>query len=215
MQSPNGSPMIVYVPVGSGPLRNKIIAAGHGMISNVERFGVPDCRWVMDNGAWIYYKDGLPFNEKKFLKRLDQILRVQPCRRPEWCVVPDKVADPASLSFSTRWRQRLPSELRWYLAVQDGMTETGVEEALQAQKYAGLFVGGSDNFKNRTACEWVRFAHELGYPCHVARVNYKNRLRWCVEIKADSIDGTGWTRNSGWLKYLQNMPTRPPMLWDA
>lgn len=206
--------MIVYVPVGNGPLRREIIAAGHGMIVSCSSWQMPylDCPWVVDNGAFTYWKNGLPFNDSVFHRVVSKLVKLQSCQRPEWVVCPDKVADPASLSFSVEWRRKLSDELRWYLAIQDGMTEEAVESALSGNRFHGLFVGGSTSWKNSTASSWCDFGKSKELPVHIGRVNGWKRLQWAVTIGADSVDGTGWTRAPHWLEYLKDLPTIETML---
>ncbi|HYF00309.1 MAG TPA: hypothetical protein VEJ18_15410 [Planctomycetota bacterium] len=209
--------MIVYVPVGNGPLRRAIVAAGHGMIVCRIRFQFPhlECPWVFDNGAFADWKNGQPFDRRQFGRCLDKLLTLQPCRRPAWCVVPDKVADASSLGYSVGWRKDLPDELRWFLAIQDGMTAAGVETALASARFDGLFIGGSSAWKNENAVRWVAFGHERGLPVHLGRVNGWKRLQWAVTIGADSVDGTGWTRDPRWLAYLQDLPKPEALLFGG
>lgn len=206
---------VVYVGVGSGPLRDRVTAAGHGQMVSRDAFRVPNCRWTFDNGAFTDWKNGQPFDESKFWKRLEQIVALDPCEHPEWAVCPDRVAHPQSLSYSSAWRGRLPESIRWYLALQDGMEPRSVEAVIRSGRFAGLFVGGSSDWKNQRACEWVAFGHAHGLPVHVGRVNGWKRLQWCVDIDADSIDGTGWTRDPRWIAYLEEMPTKSRMIWDS
>lgn len=209
--------MIVYVPVGNGPLRRAIVAAGHGQIVSAECFRWPTLksRWILDNGAYTYFKRGQRFHESMptFETLISAITKRQRCDWPEWCVCPDIVADPGSLEMSLYWRKHLPDALRWYLAVQDGMCERDVRRAFEYVKFDGIFVGGSSAWKNEYACRWVGFAHGLGVPCHIGRVNGPRRLQWAVDIGADSIDGTGWTRAPFWLEHLQNVPEPSRFMW--
>ncbi len=188
--------MIVYIPIGSGPLRDKIIAAGHGMIVTPERYGVPkyDCEWVFDNGAFGDFKHGRKFQEARFIKYLKRIVVLPEKKLPKWCVCPDKVASKDSLSFSVEWIKRLPQKLDWYLAIQDGMDREAVHLAIIRFGFKGLFIGGSSGWKNAHAWEWVELAREWGIGVHLARVNGWKRLQWSVNLGVDSVDGTGWTR---------------------
>lgn len=133
--------------------------------------------------------------------------------------VPDLVAGGMkSLDVSVDWRSVLPEEYldggawRWYLAVQDGMTAEAVAEVIESDIYDGLFVGGTTRWELERAAEWVEFAHDRRLPCHIGRVNGRRRLQWAINIEADSIDGTGWTRAPHWLPLLETLPTKEPML---
>ncbi len=206
--------MIVYVGAGSGPLRNVVIAAGHGqMVSpQVGAWRMPTHgRWAFDNGAYTDWKNGQVFNNDVYLKRLFHMQFLPDDRLPDWCVVPDLVADPTSLAYSLRWRQALydtDRRLKWYLAIQDFMTPEDVLHALCLEPFDGLFIGGSTEWKWETAEGWIDWGHRRGLPVHLARVNGPGPLQRAVDIGADSIDGTGWTAaGKKWVSHLKNIPT--------
>lgn len=199
--------MIVYIPVGNGPVRREYIAAGAGMIVTRADFRFPklDCPWIFDNGAFQDYLDGKEFGEVKFVRCIDRLMKVQPCQRPAWCVTPDIVADKNSLGFSVGWRKDLPHALNWYLALQDGMEEAHVENALSTAKFSGLFVGGSLTWKNENAARWCAFGRAYKLPVHIGRLNGGRRLQWAVNIGASSVDGTGWTQDSRWVHWVRSV----------
>lgn len=206
--------MIVYVGAGSGPFRNLVIAAGHGQMVSPQpgAFRMPTHgKWAFDNGAYTDWLHGDPFDNKRYLERLSHLSFLPDELMPDWCVVPDIVADPTSLSYSLRWRQALydaDRRLRWYLAVQDFMTPDDVLHALCLEPFDGLFIGGSTEWKWETAEKWVAWGHEHGLPVHIARVNGPGPLQRAVDIGADSIDGTGWViAGKKWYPYLKNVPT--------
>jgi hypothetical protein len=167
-------------------------------------------RWAFDNGAYTDWLHGDVFDTRRYLERLSHLAFLPNDRLPDWCVVPDIVADPTSISYSLRWRQALydtDRRLKWYLAVQDFMTPEDVLHALCLEPFDGLFIGGSTEWKWETAEKWVAWGHERGLPVHLARVNGPGPLQQAVDIGADSIDGTGWVRaGKDWLPYLQNVP---------
>lgn len=205
--------MIVYVGAGSGPYRDLVIAAGHGQMVSPQpgAFRMPPAgRWAFDNGAWTDFMRGERFDPELYFKRIAQIHELPESRLPDWCVVPDDVAAGTSLVYSLEWKSSLAHlvpKLRWYLALQDGMSPQDVEHALCLERFDGLFVGGSTDWKISTSPAWVKFGHERRMPVHIARINGPNRLQWAVDIGADSIDGTGWVRAGGkWLPWLQNVP---------
>lgn len=206
--------MIVYVGAGSGPFRWLVIQAGHGqMVSpQVGAFRIPEFgRWAFDNGAYTDYLHGEVFNDALYAERLEQISALPTERLPDWCVVPDIVADPTSLAYSLRWRQALHGvdrRLRWYLAIQDFMTPEDILHALCLEPFDGLFIGGSTKWKWDTAAKWVSWGHDHGLPVHIARVNGPGPLQRAVDIGADSVDGTGWVRaGQVWYPYLKDVPT--------
>jgi len=205
--------VIVYVGAGSGAFRDLVIAAGHGqMVSrqvgafrNIE-FG----RWAFDNGAFTDWKNGKPFNDQEFLWRVRQLEKLPLDRLPDWCVCPDMVGKRLSLLYSLDWRAYLKiyaPGFKWYLAVQDYMVPDDVEYALSLERFEGLFVGGTTDWKHETGAAWVELGHSLGIPVHIARVNGPIWLQWAVDIGADSVDGTGWVRaGAKWLPLLKNVP---------
>lgn len=213
--------MIVYVGAGSGPFRNLVIAAGHGQMVSPQpgAFRVPKHgRWAFDNGAYTYWLHGEVFDNKRYLARLEHISKLADQHLPDWCVVPDIVADPTSLSYSLRWRQALHDQdrrLRWYLAIQDFMTPEDVQNALCLEPFDGLFIGGSTEWKWDTAEKWISWGHDQGLPVHLARVNGPGPLQRAVDIGADSIDGTGWVMaGAKWLPYLQDVPTKSTSVFE-
>lgn len=213
--------MIVYVGAGSGPLRDVILAAGHGqMVSRqANAFRIPKYgRWAFDNGAFIDWKHGRPFDNEEYLRRLRKLSDLPDGRLPDWCVVPDIVGMSSSLAYSLEWKSLLKGyapRLRWYLALQDNFHPDDVDHALCLEKYDGLFIGGTTAWKLATSASWVDFGHKRGLPVHIARVNGPNRLQWSVNIGADSVDGTGWVHaGEKWLPYLQDVPEKEISLFE-
>ena len=146
--------------------------------------------WIYDNGAYIDWQRGRPFDMSAWIADLD-LMAEQPTQ-PDWCVAPDVVAGgEASLTFSLDHVGELHRRgLRAYLAVQDGMTEKQVSAAATFGLFAGLFVGGTLPWKLATGAAWVRLAHSLGLKCHIGRVGTAKRVRWAIECGADSIDSS-------------------------
>ena len=146
--------------------------------------------WVLDNGAFADWQAGRPFNAEAFEQACAWASGLPARSRPEWCVCPDRVATGTdSLAFSLNWLDRRGADypgLRWYLAVQDGMTGEDVEPVLH--RFAGIFVGGSSDWKVATGDAWVRWAHEHGVPCHIGRAGTIHKVGWTAHIGADSVD---------------------------
>ena len=212
----NGLRMQAYVgQTRSADLIAQLAAAGVGEC--VTRGQLPPRRtpWFYDNGAFEDFQAGRPFNALQFTRDLRAIVRWcdvrgfgigrgrsegQPMRLPDFLVLPDLVGQgEASLAFSLDWLQHYKQhELRWYLAVQDGMTASQVGNALGSNPYIrGLFVGGTLEWKLRTAPQWCAFARELGRPIHIGRVGTVDRVKWAASIGATSIDSALplWTRS--------------------
>lgn len=205
--------MIVYVGAGSGALRDLVLEAGHGQIVSRQAHAwriIKKGRWAFDNGAYTDWKNGAPFGNEEFLRRVRQVEELPDERLPDWCVCPDVVGSEMSLLYSLRWRSMLADyapRLRWYLALQDYVHPEDVERALCLERFDGLFVGGTTEWKWETAAAWVDWGHARGLPVHIARVNGPGPLEQAVRIGADSVDGTGWVRaGAKWLPYLQDVP---------
>jgi len=173
----------------------------------------PD-RWpyyAIDNGAYANWRAKKEFDEKAFYRivcKAEQYLR-ETQRYPEFIVLPDIVAGGTeSLAFSKEWYRELTGgiqyfSMRYYLAVQDGMTEEDVWRALRAMpKVCGIFVGGTMKWKLETSEQWSKFAKHLGIGCHIGRIGPTNRIVWAKRIGASSIDSTTWVQRNGSIEYV-------------
>lgn len=170
------------------------------LVRELDRLGIGECtvtgemnprrdRWFHDNGAFRDFVAGRGFNVTRWCRDMMRIRNSGGKLRPDFVVVPDIVAGGVdSLDFSAMWRDDVDGVGPAYLAVQDGMTE-GLVDA-HAARYAGIFVGGTLEWKLATAPAWVRFAHARGMRCHVGRVGPAARVRWARAIGADSIDSS-------------------------
>jgi hypothetical protein len=143
-------------------------------------------KYAIDNGAWSAFKSKTPFNESAFKRCIDLI-----GKEADFIVVPDIVCGGIhSLRFSESWLQRVTSfDTLALLPVQDEMTPEDIESIL-GQK-VGIFIGGSDHFKESTMGQWARLAERKGVYIHCGRVNTNRRLRMCVAEGIDSFDGSG------------------------
>lgn len=167
--------------------------------------------WLMGPRNWKEPRPWLPYacdndaytlrehwSESAWFEMLARA-RLHLCK-PRWVLVPDVVGDRhATLE---RWARYAPHAkiFGWPLAfaAQDGMTPDDVPPDATV-----VFVGGTTEWKWRTLPIWC-----ASFPrVHVGRVNAIERVWRCEELGAESIDGTGWTRN----------PSRPdlrPALFD-
>jgi hypothetical protein len=110
------------------------------------------------------------------------------CATPPYiAIVPDIPASAASLGYSVMWRESLPNDWPWYLALQDGMTMAGVRDV--AHMFDGLFLGGSDKFK-LGAQVWCDLAHFCGKKFHYARAGTRRKVLHAHAIGADSLDSS-------------------------
>lgn len=140
--------------------------------------------YALDNGAFPAWTKGTPWDADAFVALLD---KAAACRRPEWVLAPDVVADRSQTLAS--WARWAPT-LRGYgwpiaFAVQDGMTPEDVPRDASV-----IFVGGTTEWKWRTALDWCRCFPRV----HIARVNTYGALWRAHGAGAESCDGTGWFR---------------------
>ena len=173
---------------------------GRVHLANAWRNPEIDLDWMLDNGAYSCWVNGLEFDSDKFLESLDKIEVLK--LYPDFIVVPDIVAAGYdSLDFSLSWINQIPGGYNCYLAVQDGMELDIISEHIEL--FDGLFVGGTLDWKLKTAQDWVQLAHNNNQKCHIGRVGTFKRLVWAKHIGADSIDsstfaqarpGTGFRR---------------------
>lgn len=181
--------MRVYVGQCRGKRFIRILSeAGIGECTQRDEFPPRRTPWFLDNGAFKDWTAGKPFDATEWRAA------VAACRAgpvaPEFVVTPDLVAQGwDSLAFSVEHVGELAG-LRPYLVTQDGMESDvcAVQRAAKDHGFAGMFVGGSLEWKLSTAVLWVDAAHAVGLPCHIGRVGNANRLRWAREIGADSVD---------------------------
>lgn len=186
-----------------------------GLIARLRDAGIGECTvrgellsrkrdpWFYDNGAFRDWQAGAPFNVMRFSRDCRRMrMDVEAGKSaPDFVVLPDVVAGgSASLAFSSTWYHDVEG-LRCYVAVQDGMTEAEVAAWIdewdarddadaegEGLPIAGIFVGGTLEWKLATGATWVAFAHARGLRCHIGRVGTPDRVRWARSIGADSID---------------------------
>ena len=175
----------------------QLAEAGFGMMIGPTTPKSDELRYAVDNGAFPCWIKKKPWDEKRFLKMLDRIETFK--RPPDFGCCPDIVAGGLrSLEFSMAWMDRLPTAYPWYLAVQDGMTEADVRPVLSG--FAGIFVGGTTDFKMSAGAAWARLARETGRKLHVGRVDTMPRAFVVGKLYgADSFDGNNWNRT--WSKH--------------
>jgi hypothetical protein len=164
------------------------------LVRQLWRLGIGECTargelpprrhpYFYDNGAFKDWQAGLPFDEAQFMADVADIAGSG--TRPDFIVLPDLVARGAeSLKESIRWMPLLSGIAPLYLAVQDGMEPHDIA----AVEVAGLFVGGTKQWKIATGKTWVDTAHARGIPCHIGRCGGVDRIRWAQRIGADSLD---------------------------
>ena len=145
--------------------------------------------YAIDNG--LYHAPNEPTKGMKALPPFYAMLRrsLECTNQPIFVVSPDKPYDgEATRILSAKHRRHIREAGyggRIAIAVQDGMTPDDLDG------YDAVFVAGSTDWKWSTAEEWISEAHARGMWGHVARVNTIRRVRQCVDMHADSADGTG------------------------
>jgi len=184
-----GSKMKIYIG-NTGTLRHhelmKINGWGNVHLANAWSYPKKNMDWILDNGAYHYWRHGLKFDDDKFLNTLE---KMQLVHAPDFIVCPDIVAGGNdSLEFSLDHALKIPSGYNLYLPVQDGMDFEVVDDV--CQEFDGLFVGGTLPWKMITGKQWVDIAHSNKLKCHIGKVGTFKRLLWAKYIGADSIDSS-------------------------
>lgn len=161
-----------------------------------------------DNGAWGCHQQDAPFDGEAFKRLIDQHGAAA-----DFVIVPDIVAGGlASFKFSASWMPYLRGLPRLLLPLQDGMTPDLIGPFLREFPAAGLFLGGSTEFKEREIYGWGMVARAFDRYYHIGRVNTARRIRLCAEAGAHSFDGTSATRYSCTLPLLESARQQPSLL---
>jgi hypothetical protein len=110
-------------------------------------------------------------------------------RGPDCGPVGDADATFERFHFWHPWICHLPLAF----VLQDGSERPG-RVPWNAPGLAGVFVGGSDQFKlSADAAGLVREARRRGLYAHMGRVNSEARIQYARSIDCTSVDGSGWT----------------------
>ena len=137
--------------------------------------------WACDNGCF----GGL--DAPAFLRMLAKVHGLSPM----WVVAPDVVGDSAeTLRRFHRWEPTL-HELGFGVAFvgQDGAENTNIPW----DSFKALFIGGSNDWKlSQASADLCIEAKSRGKWLHVGRVNSFTRMRRCLGLGADSVDGRNW-----------------------
>lgn len=170
--------------------------------------------WGFDNGAYRDYSAGRTFDSTAFLKSLDKA--VAHPHRPRLAVLPDIVAGgERSAEFSMRWRERVPDELPWYLAVQDGMTSDVLDDF--GDSIVGVFLGGSDAFKAQ-AGYWADAARARRLRFHYGRCGTPEKMAHAMKVGADTGDSAGimWNKERWRLavEIIRNGPVQKNLFYN-
>lgn len=213
--------MICYAAHTTGATnRGALAAAGWGMLCSAA-YRWRDDEWrsrarggiglALDNGAFSSYNQGLPFDAAAFMRAVES---QDGPDAMDFIVCPDAVMDAdGTRAMRDLWLPWLIERTAMVLLpVQDGMDDDDLPLSLSI----GIFVGGSDAWKERTIKHWADRAHDAGAWCHVGRVNSQRRLQLCRAGGADSIDGSGPARFSKHLAVMERgrkAAAQVPMWW--
>lgn len=140
--------------------------------------------YALDNGAYSAFTSGKPWNADAWWAML-QWAKASGFT-PQWALCPDVVANREATLKQWPIYSPLIHEAGWRcaFAVQDGMTAADVPPDADV-----VFVGGSTEWKWRTAAAWAQFPH-----VHIGRVNSIAHLDLCRSLGVKSCDGSGWFR---------------------
>ena len=165
------------------------------LIAELSRLGFGECTnrgeypprrrpWFFDNGSFSDWKAGKPWDADAWRRDLDRIREGD--TRPDFVVAPDIIAGGAESLEHSRSQLAHLEGFKTYLVAQDGMHPGMVADALEG--FAGIFVGGTLEWKMSTGAAWCVLADALGVPCHLGRIGTARRVRWAVDVGAASID---------------------------
>lgn len=158
-------------------------------------------RYAIDNGAWTAHTQAKPFDERAFVAVVEKL-----GGGADWIALPDIVCGGlSSLEMSKWWLSWVSRFAPVLYPVQDGMGPEDVRHLLHPE--AGIFVGGSTEWKLDTLSTWAALAREVGCWLHVGRVNTVRRIRRCIDVGATSFDGTAVTKYAVELPKLQRART--------
>ena len=184
----------------------------HGAEWSHQKMTPHDWPYILDNGAFHAYVNGVPWDATAFVGRLKQIETMP--RDPDFVVLPDVVTDPESTKKrSQQWAGVV--DYTTAFSVQNGINP---DEAVEFADRVGaeyLFVGGTARWKRRNAETFVESAHDHGLKCHIGR---PGDLVWARDIGADSVDTISIVRNESWgrLRTLEaNTSTQQPLVADG
>ena len=143
--------------------------------------------FALDNDAFGAWTNGTPWDEKAWREMLRCVRMTR--LRPRWALVPDVVADKSATI--AKWAEFAPvvreHGFLTAFALQDGMTPDDVPVDADV-----MFLGGTTEWKWFSLPMWAG----LGRRLHVGRVNSLERLWTCERLGVESVDGTGWMRDT-------------------
>lgn len=142
------------------------------------------CPWACDNGCFK------SLNESAYRRMLKSVSRRPRCL---WVTAPDVVARAGeTLELFNKWEPKIHKlGLPVAFVAQDGIEKIKIPW----DRFECLFIGGTTEFKlHRKTQELCLEAKRRGKLVHVGRVNSYRRLRRCMWMKADTVDGSGFSK---------------------
>ena len=145
--------------------------------------------WACDNAAFSKPDD------HKFWRMCMNAWSLMEHAPPLWVAAPDVVGQhTATRRLFDDWVRCYEAEIgyvpfRLAFVLQNGCTVAEVPW----DQIAAVFVGGDDRFKLRQAPDLIAEAKSRGKLVHVGRVNSQRRLLYCLDVGADSVDGTSFS----------------------
>lgn len=189
--------MKIYTGQTTGPTLERIIELGMGIMISSSPTSYPHSDLkrtfcALDNGAFSCYRKGYPFMKEVFMKTLSEAYKKNITL--DFIVTPDIIAGgEKSLSFSNTWaNNQLATAPRLALVVQDGMKYTGLGSL---GRYEYIFVGGTKEWKWKTAAKWAQVARDYGKKIHIGQCGRLEYLLRAWEIQVDSVDSTSFAVN--------------------
>lgn len=183
--------MKIFVADSDDKVRSICREYGMGILSSPSYFRPPsDLDYILDNGAFSAWFNQKEWDARLFYKLVDRL--VLDGINPYFVVIPDIVCGGiSSLEHSQKHIGNLPMQWNKYLPVQDGMCPGDID----IESIDGIFIGGSVKWKWRYAKDWVDYAHKNDMKCHIGRVGTIRDYRKALACGADSVDGSGPSRN--------------------
>ena len=188
-------PMVYLGDTGKLSFQKTMDELGWGIVTvDVITSSIRKRPFILDNGAFISWRNDQEWNEDRFLGTVDKVYKSG--KKPDFVILPDKVGGGvASLALSHSWIERLPKEWPKALASQDGLTNQELISAMSHEDISVWFLGGTDAHKLH-AKDYCEAAHRIGKKFHFARCSTLEKLDWAMEIRVDSLDSSFplWTK---------------------
>lgn len=170
----------------------------HGHCWSPQKQTPHDNPWFLDNGVYSAWDNDRDWYPEPWAEALMNCREKMP-RDPDFVVLPDALGDAEkTLARSRRLADNVFPDWTRAFAVQDGMSVTFALDAADELDCGYLFIGGTAEWKRRTAEDFIGPAHNAGLRVHIARPSLPGGIMWARDIGADSIDTTSIVRTPAW-----------------